>query len=133
MAPGRGSAVPYLIRYCRKVKNEPWAVPAWAIVQEARRRAGFSQAQLAALSGTSQSAIARYERARTVPSLTTLYRIARACRLDLRMHLVPFTGDPRQGLIRDALGRSLEDRFRSNDAFSVLANQLRQTGDVEGG
>lgn len=108
------------------MENEPWRVPAWAIVQEARRRAGLSQAGLARLSGTSQSAIARYERARALPSLTTLYRLVRACGLDLRMHLEPFAGDPRQGLISDALARTVEDRLRSNDSFTELAGQLQK-------
>ncbi|MDP9404920.1 MAG: helix-turn-helix transcriptional regulator [Actinomycetota bacterium] len=104
--------------------TEPWRVPAWAIVAEARRRAGLSQAELARRSGTSQSAIARYERARAVPSLSTLYRLVRACGLELRMRLEPST-DPRQPLIEDALARSVEDRLRSNDEFTRLAAQLQ--------
>ncbi|MGH9154509.1 MAG: helix-turn-helix domain-containing protein, partial [Acidimicrobiales bacterium] len=38
-----------------------------------------SQAQLAARAGTSQPAIARYEKARTMPDLATLHRIVEAC------------------------------------------------------
>lgn len=110
------------------MENQPWAVPAWAIVAEARRRAGISQAELAKRSGTSQPAIARYERGRSLPSLITLYRIVRACGLDLRVHLEPYAGDARQALLDDALARSVEDRFRSNDAFTELAAQLQQTG-----
>lgn len=105
---------------------EHWEVPAWAILKEARRQAGLSQAELAARSGTSQSAIARYERARALPSLTTLYRLVRACGLDMRMRLEPYAGDPAEGLIRDALARSVEDRLRSNDSASMLTSQLRQ-------
>jgi transcriptional regulator with XRE-family HTH domain len=107
--------------------TEAWRVPAWAIVAEARRRAGLSQAELARRSGTSQSAIARYERARAVPSLSTLYRLVRACGLELRIRLEPSTADPRQPLIEDALGRSVEDRLRSNDEFTRLAAQLQRT------
>jgi len=108
------------------VGTEPWDVPAWAIVKEARRRAGLSQAQLAGRSGTSQSAIARYERARALPSLSTLYRLVQACGLDLRMHLEPYAGDPRQPLIDDALDGTVEDRLRSNDDFTRLAAQLQE-------
>lgn len=86
--------------------------------------AGLSQAELARCLGT--SAIARYERARALPSLSTLYRLVRACGLDLRIHLEPYITDPRQGLIRDALARSVEDRLRSNDSFTELAGQLQQ-------
>jgi ribosome-binding protein aMBF1 (putative translation factor) len=44
----------------------------------ARRRAGLSQAELAARMGTSQSAIARLESGQTLPSTKTLLRFAKA-------------------------------------------------------
>jgi len=88
---------------------------------------GLSQTELAERAGTSQSAIARYERARALPSLTTLYRLVRACGLELRMRLEPYMGDPRQPLIDDALRRSVEDRLSSNDNFTSLASQLQET------
>lgn len=108
------------------VAADAWEVPAWSIVLEARRRAGISQAELARRSGTSQSAIARYERARALPALSTLYRLVESCGLELRMHLEPATGDPRRPLIGEALGRTVEDRFRSNDDFTALAAQLQR-------
>lgn len=49
------------------------------IIRQARRDAGLSQAQLARRAGTSQSAIARYERSVSTPSLATLERLLRAC------------------------------------------------------
>src|SRR2546423_2773389 len=61
----------------------------WAIVQEGRRRAGLSQRELAARAGTSQSAIARIERGRQIPSVETLQRILKACDLELRLQIVP--------------------------------------------
>ena len=60
----------------------------WAIVQEARRRAGLTQRELAARARTSQSAIARIERGRQVPSIETLQRILRACDLELQLRVV---------------------------------------------
>ena len=45
---------------------------------KARLRAGLSQAELAARMGTSQSAIARLESGRTLPSTKTLLRYAEA-------------------------------------------------------
>ena len=45
---------------------------------KARRRAGLSQAELAARMGTSQSAIARAESGQTLPSTKTLLRYAEA-------------------------------------------------------
>lgn len=53
----------------------------YAIAREliaARTRAGLSQAQVAERMGTSQSTIARLESGRTLPSLRTLDRYARA-------------------------------------------------------
>lgn len=53
----------------------------YAIAREliaARTRAGLSQAQVAERMGTSQSTVARLESGRTLPSLRTLDRYARA-------------------------------------------------------
>jgi DNA-binding XRE family transcriptional regulator len=53
----------------------------YAIAREliaARTRAGMSQAQVAEHMGTSQSTVARLESGRTLPSLRTLDRYARA-------------------------------------------------------
>jgi predicted nucleotidyltransferase/DNA-binding XRE family transcriptional regulator len=49
------------------------------LLRQARREKGLSQAQLARHARTSQSAIARYERAVSTPSLATLERLLRAC------------------------------------------------------
>lgn len=53
----------------------------------ARARAGLSQAELAERMGTSQSAIARLESGRTLPSPKTLIRFAKATgsKVELRL------------------------------------------------
>ena len=53
----------------------------------ARARAGLSQAELAERMGTSQSAIARLESGRTLPSAKTLLRFAKATgsKVELRL------------------------------------------------
>jgi ribosome-binding protein aMBF1 (putative translation factor) len=53
----------------------------------ARARAGLSQAELAERMGTSQSAIARLESGRTLPSAKTLLRFAEATgsKVELRL------------------------------------------------
>ncbi|MGH9063085.1 MAG: helix-turn-helix domain-containing protein [Acidimicrobiales bacterium] len=99
--------------------------PVWALVREARHRAGLTQSQLAERCGTSQAAIARYERARTMPDLATLYRIVDACGLELRLSL----GEPdaqREASELAAFGRSVEDRLTSNESFTELAAALRR-------
>ncbi len=49
------------------------------MIRDARKRARFSQAGLAARAGTSQPAVARYESGRATPSLSTLERLLAAC------------------------------------------------------
>jgi len=59
------------------------------LVREARRRAGLSQAELAARAGTTQSAIARLERGRASPSFRRVGELIEACGLELRVRLAP--------------------------------------------
>lgn len=53
----------------------------------ARARAGLSQAELATRMGTSQSAIARLESGRTLPSAKTLLRFAEATKSKVELRL----------------------------------------------
>ena len=100
--------------------REPWRTPAWALVREARARAGLTQAELAKRAGTSQTAVARYERGRALPTLETLYRLVRACGFDLRMSLEPYD-DHDDVLLDEQLARSPEERLRANDELVGLA------------
>lgn len=59
------------------------------LIREARRRAGLTQRELAALAGTAQPAIARWESGRTAVSLEDVLRLVRLCGLDLELALVP--------------------------------------------
>ncbi len=58
------------------------------LVREARRRKGLTQAQLAQLAGTTQSAIARLESGRTSPSFDDVLRLLRLMGMDLDLMLV---------------------------------------------
>lgn len=51
----------------------------------ARRRAGLSQRQLAAVAGTSQATISAYEAGRKQPSIVVLERLLRASGAELRV------------------------------------------------
>jgi transcriptional regulator with XRE-family HTH domain len=98
--------------------------PVWALVREARGRAGLTQSELARRAGTSQPAIARYERARSLPDLRTLHRIMDACGLELRLELAE--PDPqREAAARIALGRSAEERIATNARQGALIRALR--------
>jgi transcriptional regulator with XRE-family HTH domain len=59
------------------------------LIREARRRAGLTQADLAARAGTSQSGIARWESGRTAVSLDDVLRLVRLCGFDLELLLLP--------------------------------------------
>jgi transcriptional regulator with XRE-family HTH domain len=96
----------------------------WALVREARRRAGLSQAELAERAGTSQPAIARYERARSMPDLATLHRIAEACGTDLRLGLAERDAQ-REANEAAALERTVEQRLLANQAHVELIGALR--------
>lgn len=94
------------------------------LIQRARREARFTQAELAARVGTSQPAIARYERGRTVPSLPTLERLLRACGRRLALDVLD-QHDPVPSSVRAASGprgRLLRQRRKA------LLDVLRRSG-----
>lgn len=59
--------------------------PPNTLVRELRLAAGLSQRALAHRAGTSQPAVARYERGAATPSWETLQRLAGACGQRLRL------------------------------------------------
>jgi transcriptional regulator with XRE-family HTH domain len=59
------------------------------LIREARKRAGFTQSQLATKAGTTQSAIARWESGRTAVSLDDVRRLVRLCGFELELMLAP--------------------------------------------
>ena len=97
---------------------------AWALVQEARRRAGLTQRELAERAGTSQAAIARIERGRQEPSLETLQKILRAAGLELRIELAPVDDHDAQ-LIEQTLAMTPEQRLRAIEEMTRLAAAAR--------
>lgn len=58
-----------------------------ALLREARRRAGLSQAELGARVGRPQTQVARWERDAVNPSLETLRELVRVCGLELTLGL----------------------------------------------
>jgi transcriptional regulator with XRE-family HTH domain len=60
------------------------------LVREARKRAGLTQAELAARAGTTQSAIARVESGAVSPSLERLTQLVQAAGFDIDVRLVPY-------------------------------------------
>jgi transcriptional regulator with XRE-family HTH domain len=62
------------------------------LLHTARWHAGLSQAEVANRAGTSQQAIARYERGHTIPSLALIERVLGACGMRLDLTITPEPG-----------------------------------------
>jgi len=97
---------------------------AWAIVREARARAGLSQRELAVRARKAQSEIARIEAGRQDPTFGTLERLVRAAGFDLQIRLVPHD-DHDERLIRSMLALSPEQRLRGLEEWSELLSGAR--------
>lgn len=96
------------------------------LIHEARRRAGLTQAQLAAHAGTAQPAIARWEAGTTAVSLDDVIRLIRLCGLDLELHIVPREDSD---LAQAARLAHLSGRERL-DRHARLTRQLRELRDA---
>jgi uncharacterized protein len=73
------------IRYSERMSSR--SPTAAAVLREARRRAGLSQAELAARAGITQSVISAYESGRRQPALSTLAALVEATGYDLAISL----------------------------------------------
>ncbi len=91
-----------------------------SLILQARLRAGLSQRDLADRAGTSQSAIAAYERGAKDPAFETLSRILRAAGFDLRLRLTPHD-DHDDSLVtwRNSLPAAVRERFGRRQAEAV--------------
>jgi transcriptional regulator with XRE-family HTH domain len=93
------------------------------LIREARRRAGLTQAQLAARAGTAQPAITRWESGRTAVSLDDVARLVRLCGLDLELAVVPrdVSDLAQAGRLADLTGQQRLDRHaRLQHKFTTL-------------
>ena len=101
-----------------------------ALLRDARRRAGLTQAELAELSGTSQATLSAYERGGKTPSANTLARVLAAAgmRLTLAQATRPVRTPSAAGLQQAArrlvevieLAAQLPTRHRPTLAFPRL-------------
>lgn len=98
----------------------PAAYGIWSLLREARRKAGLTQRELAARAGTSQSAVARYELAKSMPDIETLDRLLAACGYELGWRLEPLDPTPDRQ-IREAIARSPRARLEANRRLTRLA------------
>ncbi len=94
------------------------------LIREARERVGLTQAEVARRARVSRRVLASYEAGESDPRLETARRCIEACGFELRMELTR-TSAQRSAAAAAALARSVEDRLRTNDAFTRLAVELR--------
>lgn len=96
------------------------------LVQRLRGVAGLSQRALARRAGTSQPAIARYERGVATPSLATLERLAAACgqRLTVTADVVPEPHDVELAAV--LLDLTPEQRLQALGRYARLHWLVRQ-------
>jgi transcriptional regulator with XRE-family HTH domain len=95
------------------------------LVREARKRAGLTQAELAARTGTTQSAIARIEGGAVSPSLAHLTELVQAAGFDIDVRLVPYDDHDLSMALRN---RTLtpEQRLENMLAFQRFAQTGRE-------
>jgi transcriptional regulator with XRE-family HTH domain len=95
------------------------------IIREARRRAGFTQTQLAERLGTTQSAIARIESGGSEPSFERVAEAVRACGLELVPQLLP--GDDADWSVASTnLTLDVDARVRNHQAALRFARAGRK-------
>jgi transcriptional regulator with XRE-family HTH domain len=94
------------------------------LMQEARRRHGVSQKQLAIRASTTQSAISRIERDKVSPSVETLRDLLHLLGEDLELGAAPRDSGIDATLIDQQLRRSPTERLDYGMAFAnmVIAN-----------
>jgi transcriptional regulator with XRE-family HTH domain len=98
------------------------------LIRDARREAGLTQAELADRLGTTQSAIARLERADSNPRVATLEAALVALGRRLEMGALERPHDVDETLILEALRRTPAERLRYHDAArGSLADLVRST------
>jgi transcriptional regulator with XRE-family HTH domain len=95
------------------------------LVREARKRAGLTQAELAARAGTTQSAIARVESGAVSPSLERLTQLVQAAGFDIEVRLVPYDDHDLTMALRNRL-LTPEQRLENMLAFQRFAAAGRE-------
>jgi uncharacterized protein len=90
------------------------------LLLESRKAAGLSQRALAQTAGTSQPAIARYERGAATPSWDTLQRLAAACGRRVRLVTEPVADPHDVELASRLLELTPEQRLRALARYARL-------------
>jgi transcriptional regulator with XRE-family HTH domain len=113
-----------------------------SVVREARKRAGLSQRALAERAHTAQSVVGRIEAGLSSPSIETLARLLDAAGFELKVELAPkarldpviesYKREVDRTLLRENLGKSVDERLRINAEMLLFGNELRRAMRVAG-
>ncbi|MGV1035136.1 MAG: helix-turn-helix domain-containing protein [Microbacteriaceae bacterium] len=95
------------------------------LIREGRKRQRLTQAQLAELAGTTQSAIARLESGRTSPSFDSVLHFLRLMGLDLDIMLIE-RDDADWSQAQNLMKLSSEERHREFLNMMDVAEHLRR-------
>jgi ribosome-binding protein aMBF1 (putative translation factor) len=95
------------------------------LIREARRRAGLTQSQLAALADTKQSVVARWESGATEPSYERVATLIRRSGFDLIPEVIS-ADDSDWSLARDNLSLSVDQRLAKHAAAVRFAQAGRK-------
>ena len=97
------------------------------VVRAARLKAGLTQRELAERVGTTQSAVARWEKGVESPRLDTLSSLLRACGIEgdltFRRH-----DDVDRAQIREHLGMSPAERLEAQRRVAAFRHSARRVG-----
>jgi uncharacterized protein len=102
-----------------------------AILRGARERAGISQAELAARTGTSQAAVARREAGHEEPRLSTLRRLVYACGEILELTTRPLPPSTRRDRLQNERRGVLDVLAASGATHPRLFGSLARGDDDE--
>ena len=99
------------------------------LIKEARRRAGLTQTELAERAGTTQSAIARWERGYVDPGFDTVRRLLRLCGFALYVQLEPWDDGLRDDMHQASMWRRLtpEQRMHENTRLVNMFKGMRES------
>lgn len=102
------------------------------LIKEARRRAGLTQVELAERAGTTQSAVARWERGYVDPGFDTVRRLVGLCGFHLEVALVPWEDGMRDDMwqARDTLKLDTRGRYQHLVSFADAIQKSQRTAGV---
>lgn len=99
-----------------------------ALIRDARKRHGLSQARLALRAGTTQTAISRLERGRRSPSVATLRRLLLVMGEDLDLSTRPLEHASDPVHLAAELRLSPAERLERAFAWTTFNDELRAAG-----